>query len=109
MAVLRDLQGVFHDPYGSEHPYEQMPFERVPRAPLAGQPVALRVTTWPPGAAQAVWASWKVDDTDETGAAEGHWVADDEARSCWRVQLPAFRYGQRVSYCLHARQDQRLS
>lgn len=110
MAGAYYLQGLLHDPYGLEHPYEQAPTERFPRDPMAGQPVALGVATWPPGAAETVWANWTVEGLDEGGEAEGRWVRDDEERSYWRVQLPAFRRGQRVAYRLHARQgDQQLS
>ena len=101
------VQGLFHDPYGLEHPYEQVPTERFPRDPVAGQPVTLGVVTWPPGAAQAVWARWTVGGLDEALEVEGHWAGDDEERSYWRVQLPAFRRGQRVTYRLHARKGDR--
>lgn len=107
MAGTYCLQGLLHDPYGLEHPYEQAPTERFPRDPAAGQPVALGVATWPPGAAGTVWANWAVEGLDEKGEAEGRWVRDDQKRSYWRVHLPAFRRGQRVAYRLHARQGNR--
>ncbi|MEW6232064.1 MAG: TIM-barrel domain-containing protein [Chloroflexota bacterium] len=101
------LQGLLHNPYGLEHPYEQAPTERFPRDPVAGQPVALGVATWPPAAAEAVWASWVLEGMDEEEQVEGQWARDDEERSYWQVQLPAFRQGQRVAYRLHARQGGR--
>ncbi len=108
MATTHDLQGLLHEPYGLEHPYEQAPTERFPRDPIAGQPVALGVATWPPGAAQAVWATWALDGGAGEERAEGGWVRDDEERSYWQVLLPAFRREQRVTYRLHARQGDRI-
>ena len=101
------LQGLSHNPYGLEHPYEQSPVERSPRRPIAGQPITLGATTWPPGAAQAVWAEWKVEGADEESETHARQVEDGQEQSCWRVQLPAFRGGQRVRYRLHARQGER--
>jgi hypothetical protein len=109
MNVTRHLQGLFHNPYGLEHPYEQAPTERFPRDPVAGQSVVLGLATWPAGAAEEVWANWTVEGVGEEKA-EGHWARDDEGRSYWQVRLPAFRQGQRVTYHLHARRgDRRLS
>jgi hypothetical protein len=107
MTGTHYLCGLLHTPYGLEHPYEQGPAERFPRDPEAGQPVALGVTTWPPGTAEAVWAEWTTTGPDEGGTAEGRWIGDDEERSYWRVPLPAFRRGQRVVYHVHARQGDR--
>lgn len=104
------LQGLFHDPYGLEHPYEPAPTERFPRDPVADQPVELGVETRPAGAAESVGADWSADGPGEKGRTDGVWVRDDDERSYWRVPLPAFRHGQRVTYRLHARQgDQHLS
>lgn len=109
MAGTYYLQGLLHDPYSLEHPYEQAPAERFPRDPVAGQQVTLGVATWPSGAAEMVWVNWAIEGLGEEGKAEGRWVKDGEERSYWRVQLPAFHRGQRVTYRLHARQgDQQL-
>lgn len=107
MAVKQYLLGLSHNPYGSDHPYEQAPTERFPRDPVADRPVTLGIATWPPGVAEAVWTHWSAVDGGIEGKAEGRWVKDDEERSYWRVQLPAFRRGQRVNYRLYARQDDR--
>ncbi|RLC67731.1 MAG: glycosyl hydrolase family 31 [Chloroflexi bacterium] len=109
MVNAYHLQGLLHTPYGLGHPYERAPAERFPRDPIAGQPVTLGVVTWPAGAAGAVWAGWTVEGLDGEGKAEGCWVEDDEGRSHWRVHLPPFRRGQRVTYRLYAsRGDRRL-
>ena len=39
---------VIHNPFGQEHPYEQLPEERFPRMPLAGQPFTVGIVTRPP-------------------------------------------------------------
>ena len=107
MAKPICVQGLCHEPYGLEHPYDQLPTERFPRDPVAGQPVVLGVATWPPGAAEVVGANWVVDGLAEALEVKGRWVENDEERSYWRVQLPAFRRGQRVTYRLYARQGDR--
>ncbi len=43
---------IIHTPFGQEHPYQQLPQERFPRYPLAGQPFAAGVVTQPSGAAK---------------------------------------------------------
>ena len=110
-----------HRPSGIEHPYHQEPDERFPRRPLAGQPVSLGVRTWPPGAAQRVWATWmdereQIEHTSEASlvdrsseAVETMIFATSVVRQgggppgdTWRVDLPPFAMGQRVTYRLHA-------
>ncbi len=104
------LEGLVHRPCGTEHPYEEEPVERFPRHPLAGQSVTLGVATWPAGTAEAVWATWHLTESGEEGSAEGCWREDGEGRSFWRVELPPFRHGERVTYQLHARRGrQQLS
>jgi len=43
---------IIHTPYGLEHPYEQLPEERFPRQPLAGEPFTIGIVTRPPGSVQ---------------------------------------------------------
>lgn len=95
------LEGLLHRPMGIEHPYKKEADERTPRWPAAGEPVQLGLVTWPAGAAQRVWATYRVDDGEET-TVEGNWVEDHQERSLWTVALPAFQAGQQVHYCLHA-------
>lgn len=52
---------IVHRPYGQEHPYEQLPEERFPRQPLAGQPFIIGIVTRPPGAVQEVMVHTRVD------------------------------------------------
>ena len=105
MSTAATLQGLLHNPRGLEHPYEQQPTERFPRHPLAGEPVTLGVATWPAGAAEAVWATWRGEGSPGEGRTEGCWEQDAQGQSCWRVELPPFGYQERVTYQLHARQD----
>ena len=41
---------IIHTPHGQEHPYQQLPQERVPRNPLAGAPFTAGIVTQPAGA-----------------------------------------------------------
>jgi len=107
MSAVTCLQGLLHNPYGLEHPYEQEPTERFPRHPIAGESVRLGVTTWPARAAEAVWATWQRESSPEEGRAEGRWERDTQGQSYWRVKLPPFGYRERVTYQLHARQGRR--
>ncbi len=110
-----------HRPHGIKHPYHQDADERFPRQPLAGSPVSLGVRTWPPGACQRVWASWKDEGDSIEHASEGQltepsreavetmlfatsvvrqgWAPPGDT---WRVELPPFIAGQRITYRLHA-------
>ena len=107
MSTITCLQGLLHNPYGLEHPYEQQPTERFPRDPMAGEPVTLGAATWPAGAAELVWATWRREGSLGEGWAEGRWQRDAQGRSYWRVKLPPFGYRERVTYRLHARQGRR--
>ncbi|MEJ2709410.1 MAG: glycoside hydrolase family 31 protein [Anaerolineales bacterium] len=98
------LQGIQHEPYGLEHPYQQAPFERVPHDPQAGEPVSLGVVVRPCGSAQEVWATWRSSENTEQKTG-GHWVEDWEEFSSWQVDLPAFSAGERVVYRLYALQS----
>ena len=107
MSAVTHLQGLLHNPYGLVHPYEQEPTERFPRHPMAGEPVALGVATWPARAAEAVWATWRGEGSPEEGRTEGRWEQDAQGRSYWRVELSPFDYREQVTYRLHARQGRR--
>lgn len=107
MSAVTCLQGLLHNPYGLEHPYEQEPTERFPRHPMAGEPVTLGVATWPAGVAEAVLATWRMEELPEGGQTEGRWERDAQGRSYWHVELSPFDYRERVTYRLHARQGKR--
>ena len=48
------MSSVIHNPFGQEHPYEQLPEERFPRMPLARQPFTVGIVTRPPNTVQQV-------------------------------------------------------
>jgi alpha-glucosidase (family GH31 glycosyl hydrolase) len=52
---------IVHTPYGQEHPYEQLPEERFPREPLAGQPFTMGLVSRPPGAVTHVVVHQQID------------------------------------------------
>jgi alpha-glucosidase (family GH31 glycosyl hydrolase) len=45
---------LIHNPFGQQHPYEQLPEERFPRKPLAGETFTVGIVTRPVGAVQSV-------------------------------------------------------
>ncbi|MCB0047822.1 MAG: hypothetical protein KDD92_20535 [Caldilineaceae bacterium] len=53
---------LLHTPLGLEHPYEQLPEERFPRRPLAGEPFTVGLVTRPPGSVDAVTLYSRIDD-----------------------------------------------
>ncbi|MBL8157144.1 MAG: glycoside hydrolase family 31 [Anaerolineae bacterium] len=53
---------IVHTPFGHEHPYEQLPEERFPRQPLAGEPFTIGIVTRPSGAARQVRVYSRLDD-----------------------------------------------
>lgn len=53
---------ILHAPYGQEHPYEQLPEERVPRRPLAGEAFSVGIVTRPHGAVQQLRVHYRLGD-----------------------------------------------
>lgn len=98
------LQGILHDPYGLENPYDQEPYERTPRVPQETQPVTIGAVSWPPGAAERVWVEWSQDGYagDQVLVMDGEKSNSDDERDTWVLALPAFKKGQQVSYQVHA-------
>lgn len=101
------LQQIIHTPHGDKHPYEQVPSERSPREPRADEPVTVGIATAPAGAADDVWAEWMIRDTGDRQRTTGEWVRDDDEHSYWRVHLPSFDQGERISYTVGAQQADR--
>ena len=54
---------IIHTPKGQEHPYEQLPEERFPRKPLAGEPFTVGIVTRPPGQVGSVSVHTRLDGT----------------------------------------------
>ncbi len=110
---------IIHNPYGQGHPYEQLPEERFPREPLAGQPFGVGITIRPPGAAGAVTVHTRVDGqpgpsvpadflADWQAKAEDGYMAEFLERiirieqDVWRAELTAPQSGQTLEYWIEA-------
>jgi hypothetical protein len=58
---------IIHTPHGQEHPYEQLPEERFPRRPLAGEPFTVGIVTRPPHAVKQVVVRASIDSAEGEG------------------------------------------
>lgn len=110
---------VIHNPFGQEHPYEQLPEERFPRMPLANETFTVGIVTRPPGAVNQVKVFTEVE-----GAAQHalfakkieHWQPELEDgvgaefleriikidQDVWQVQLTSPAAGQALQYWIEA-------
>ncbi|MFN8562312.1 MAG: glycoside hydrolase family 31 protein [Anaerolineae bacterium] len=110
---------IIHTPFGQEHPYEQLPEERYPRAPLADEPFAVGIVTRPPGAVRAVTVHASIDGGAEVAIAAElipNWIPDHEIgagaeyleravrieQDVWRAKLVAPPDGQTLTYRIEA-------
>ena len=110
---------IIHTPKGQEHPYEQLPEERFPREPLAGQPFAIGIAIRPPGQVRAVNVHTRLDGIAgptiparpiadwqpqlETGVgAEFLERMVKVEQDIWRAQLTAPDRGQTLTYWIEA-------
>lgn len=108
-----------HTPYGQEHPYEQLPEERTPRQPLAGEAFTVGIATRPAGAVSAVQVRYEIDGQAGTPLAAEHisgWQPEFEEgvgaeylerivrieQDVWRARLTAPPVGQTLTYWLEA-------
>ena len=110
---------LIHAPYGQEHPYEQLPEERFPRQPLAGQTFTAGCVTRPVGAAARVWvhavrdgtaqpsfeatrvADWQPELEHGVGAEYLERVVRIE-HDVWAAQLTAPAHGHTLTYWFEA-------
>jgi len=92
-----------HEPYGEQHPYEPLPYERSPRDPWAGQPVTLGVETSANPGAEAVWCTWTMESSPQVMRTEGALVENGETAQRWEIHLPALSKSEVVRYRLFAR------
>ena len=108
---------VIHSPFGQEHPYEQLPEERTPRQPLAGEPFSIGMVTRPPGAVQRVRvvctvdggqarvveaeliSNWRQEREHGVGAEFLERIVRIE-QDVWRAQLTAPAQGATLTYTL---------
>jgi len=110
---------ILHTPYGHEHPYEQLPEERFPRQPLAGQVFMVGIVIRPSGAAAEVFVhienagvppvviravqqlDWQQKQEDGVGAEFlERMVRIDQ--DVWHAQMSAPPYGQTLTYWIEA-------
>lgn len=110
---------VVHTPYGQEHPYEQLPEERFPRRPLAGESFTIGIATRPVGAASRVIVHSTVDGVAQP-IVEAHNIAGWQPvfeegvgaeylerivrieQDVWHAVLIAPALGQRLTYWIEA-------
>ena len=59
------MTSVIHTPFGQEHPYEQLPEERFPRQPLAGEAFTVGIVTRPPGAVKQLQVLTHVNGVEQ--------------------------------------------
>lgn len=109
---------VLHAPYGLEHPYEQLPEERFPRRPLAGEPFVIGIVTRPVGAVDAVTVHCEVDGVSQTSitARRVDWQPEPEEgvgaeylerqvhieQDVWQAQCVAPPVGKTMTYRIEA-------
>ncbi|SDM38820.1 hypothetical protein [Nonomuraea jiangxiensis] len=95
------LDGVHHNPTGIDDLYSSEPTERVPRDPMAGEPVQINATTWPIEPGQTVWVTWTRNGVGQTpvGAA---WDHNSGNNSYWKINLGTFARGDKISYTVNA-------
>lgn len=110
---------VIHTPFGQEHPYEQLPEERTPRQPLAGEPFTVGVVTRPPGQVKQIRVLARLDDVEQpevTAQLLPDWQQEREhgvgaefldrilrvEQDVWQAALTAPPHGSTLTYTLEA-------
>ena len=106
---------IVHSPYGLEHPYEQLPEERFPRQPLAGESFTIGIVTRPPGVVKDLRVHYCVGDASEViinAEQDRRWQQKQEEgvgaefldrmvrieQDVWQAQLTSPPVGQDLSY-----------
>jgi alpha-glucosidase (family GH31 glycosyl hydrolase) len=110
---------IIHTPFGQEHPYEQLPEERFPRQPLAGEPFTIGIVIRPPGVVQQVTVQTWLDGVQQTSISAQplrDWQPELEAgvgaelierivhvdQDVWQAALIAPAFGQTLTYRIEA-------
>ena len=113
---------IVHEPFGQEHPYDQLPEERFPRQPLAGETFRVGIVTRPPGAVSGVRVLSSVDDVPQPAVRAEHladWQPESEIgmgaellervvridQDVWQATLTAPEHGQTLIYWAVADSD----
>lgn len=113
------MMSVIHNPLGQEHPYEQLPEERFPRLPLAGQSFTVGIVTRPVGEIKQVTIQsildgqaqpsivatriedWQPELEEGVGAEYLERIVRIE-QDVWQAQLTAPRVGKTLTYWIEA-------
>jgi len=110
---------LIHTPYGQEHPYEQLPEERYPRRPLAGERFTVGLVSRPPGAVTQVTLHSEIDGMAQPTVSALHitdWQPQLEEgvgaeflervvrveQDVWQAELVAPPVSQRLTYWAEA-------
>lgn len=110
---------VIHSPFGQEHPYEQLPEERFPRQPLAGEAFTIGIVTRPPGEVKQVRVLSCLDGVAQPPVEAVHlpnWQQEQEIgvgaeflerlvrieQDVWQASLTAPPQGSTLTYTLEA-------
>lgn len=109
---------ILHAPLGVEHPYTQLPEERFPREPLAGEPFTIGIITSPQGTTETVTVHTRLDGAAGPSivAAPVHdWQYQEEGlgaetltprtraeQDLWRADLVAPALGHTLTYWIEA-------
>jgi hypothetical protein len=100
-SAAQALDGIYHNPYGTDDLYASEPTERAPRDPMAGESVAIKATTWPIELGQTVWITWTKNGVAQpaTGAAYKY---NSGNNTYWEANLGTFARGDRIEYFVRA-------
>ena len=110
---------IVHTPFGQEHPYEQLPEERFPRQPLAGEAFTIGIVTRPAGAVRQVRVHTRLDEGPIhilDAVQEVDWQQKQEEgvgaeflerlvrveQDVWRAALTAPAFGHTLHYWMEA-------
>lgn len=98
------LDGVWHNPYGIDDIYDHEPTEIYPLAPVAGEMVYIKSTTWPIEPGQSVWLTYtKNGEPQQDVGAE--WKYNDGNNSYWEAAIGPFEQGDVIEYTVYADKD----
>lgn len=110
---------IIHTPYGQGHPYEQLPEERTPRQPLAGESFTVGIVTRPPGQVKQVIVHQRLGEQvlpSVEAICQADWQAKQEEgvgaeflermikidQDVWQAGLTAPPFGQTLTYWIEA-------
>lgn len=110
---------IVHNPFGQEHPYDQLPEERFPRQPLASEPFTVGIVTRPPGVAKSLRVITSIDGVPQPpveAVLQANWQQEQEIgvgaeflermirieQDVWHAALAAPPHGSTLTYVIEA-------